>query len=81
MLQVIPRTNVDYFHNSIYPDDFIMVTECVLCHVENEIFYIIYLNVSLDELSQPTDSILKQHNTFFNFLTMYLQVSVEHYMG
>jgi len=41
-----------------------MVTECVLCHVENEIFYVIYLYVSLDGLSQPTDSILNQDNPF-----------------
>jgi hypothetical protein len=65
VFQVILRTNVDYFHKQHLPADFIMATECVLCQVGNEIFYIIYLNVSLDGLSQPTDSTLNQHSPFF----------------
>lgn len=58
-----------------------MATECVLCHVENEIFYIIYLNVSLDGLSQPTDSTLKQNDPFLYLHTLCPQESVEYYMG
>ena len=68
VFQVIPRTNVDYFHKKHLPADFIMVTECVVCQVENEMFYIIHLNVSLDGLSQSTDNILKQNNPLFLFI-------------
>jgi hypothetical protein len=56
---------VDCFRKEHLPADFIMVTECVLCQVENEIFYIIYLNISLEGLSQRRDSISNQNNPLF----------------
>ena len=49
--------------------------------MENEIFHIIYLNVTLVGLSQPTDSILNQNNPFFTFIVCVFKIQLNITLG